>query len=125
MSEKITKRDFRSERRRSAGGSDGTGKRGDCGMGAPRFETANGRSQLNKQSWSDHRMTGSSAKLTNVRARAFRGEIGTKMELRSQQKKSKKNGQATAARAAGAHKSTAIRIRKIRRLVNNNRDRCR
>jgi hypothetical protein len=75
-------------------------------MGAPGFEPANGRSKLHQQSWSDDRMTGGSAKLTNVRARAVRSEIGAKMELRPQQKKSKKYGQATAAGAAGAHKST-------------------
>jgi len=89
-------------------------------MGAPRFEPANGRSRLHKQGRSDDRMTGGSAKLANMRARAFRSEIGAKMELRSQQEKSKKNGQATAGRAAGAHKCTATRIWKITRRVNNN-----
>jgi hypothetical protein len=69
---KITNREFRSERRRSAWGSDGKGKRRDCGMGAPGFEPANGRGKLNKQSRSDDRMTGGSAKLTNVGARAVR-----------------------------------------------------
>jgi len=67
-------------------------------------------------------MTGGSAKLANVRAGAVWSEIRAKMELRSQQKKSKKYGQATAGRAAGAHKSTATRIRKIIRRVNNNSD---
>jgi carbon monoxide dehydrogenase subunit G len=70
-------------------------------------------------------MTGGSAKLANVRAGAVRSEIRAKMELRSQQKKSKKYGQATAGRAAGAHKSTATRIRKIIRRVNNNSDQLR
>ena len=66
------KREFRSERRRSPWGSDCTGKRRDCSMGAPGFEPANGRGKLNKQTWSDDRMTGGSAKLTNVGARAIR-----------------------------------------------------
>ena len=52
-------------------------------MGAAGFEPANRRGKLNKQSWSDDRMTGGSAKLTDVGARAVRSEIGAKMELRS------------------------------------------
>jgi hypothetical protein len=94
-------------------------------MGAPGFEPANGRGKLNKQSWSDDRMTGGGAKLTNVGARAVRSEIGAKVELRSQEKKSKKYGQPTAGRAVAGHKSTITRIRKIRGRVNNNSDQLR
>jgi hypothetical protein len=52
-------------------------------MRAPGFEPANGRGKLNKQSWSDDRMTDGSAQLTNMGARAVRSKIGAKMELRS------------------------------------------
>jgi len=52
-------------------------------MGAPDFEPANGRGKLHKRSLSHDRMSGGSAKLTNVGARAVRIKIGAKMELRS------------------------------------------
>jgi len=48
--------------------------------------------------------------------------MGAKMELRSQEKKSKKYGQPTGERAVTAHKSATSRIRKIGRRVNNNSD---
>ena len=100
---KIANREFRSEGRRSAWGSDGTGKQRDGSLGAAGFEAANHRRKLNNWSRNDDRVAGGSAKLTNVGARAVRSEIGAKMELRSQEQKSKKYGQPTASKAVKAH----------------------